>query len=134
MCQVGYHLLVVLERLHSVGKIYNDLKLDNVVVGDGNNSVSSLSEIRLIDFGLCTDYLTSEGRHIEFEYTSEFVGNLALSSKNAMNFCTVSRRDDLIQLSYLLIYMINGHLDFLKYAQNQTDKYKVFRKICKYKN
>ena len=122
------------EKLHSIGKIYNDLKLDNLVVGDNSSIGNSVSDLYLIDFGLCTDYLTAEGKHIEFGYTSEFIGNLALSSKNAMNFCTVSRRDDLIQLSYMLVYMVNGHLDFLKLADNQTNHYKVFSKICKFKN
>ncbi len=72
--------------------------------------MNSLTEIRLIDFGLCTKYLDSKGNHIKFSKTNDFTGNLALSSKYAMNFDTVSRRDDLISLTYLLIYMIDGNL------------------------
>ena len=50
-----------------MGKVYNDLKLENILIGDQNNSPESLSEIRLIDFGLVTDYLDSHGNHIEYE-------------------------------------------------------------------
>ena len=75
-------------------------------MGDSNSSPFSLSHIKLIDFGLCTDYLDATGAHLKFENQTKFIGNLSLSSKNAMNFMTVSRRDDLISLTYLLIYMI----------------------------
>jgi serine/threonine protein kinase len=55
--------------VHKLGKVYNDLKLENILIGDQNNSLLSLSEIRLIDFGLVTDYLDGQGNHIEFEQT-----------------------------------------------------------------
>jgi serine/threonine protein kinase len=55
--------------VHKLGKVYNDLKLENILIGDQNNSPKSLSEIRLIDFGLVTDYLDSQGNHIEYEPT-----------------------------------------------------------------
>jgi serine/threonine protein kinase len=61
VCQIGIRLLQILEKLHRIGKIYNDLKLDNILVGDGNGDPSRLSEIRLIDFGLCSDYLDENG-------------------------------------------------------------------------
>ena len=38
---------------------------------------------------------------------------MAMSSVNAMNFQSVSRRDDLISLTYLLVYMIQGKLSML---------------------
>ena len=97
------------------------MKLDNIIVGDSESSPESLSTIRLIDFGLCTNYLDAQGNHISFGNSEEFVGNLALSSKNAMNFNTLSRRDDLISLTYLMVYMTNGYLDFLNCIDEETD-------------
>lgn len=41
------------------------------------------------------------------------MGNAEMASKNAMNFNSVSRRDDLISLTYLLIYLKKGSLDFI---------------------
>lgn len=57
VCQVGCRILQVFEQLHKIGKIYNDLKLDNILIGDSAGSPESLSSVKLIDFGLCSDYL-----------------------------------------------------------------------------
>ena len=58
-------MLDALERLHNIGYIYNDLKLDNVMVGTGSLETAHL--IKLIDFGLATRYLDAEGNHISNE-------------------------------------------------------------------
>ena len=44
---------------------------------------------------------------------SQFRGNIAFCSKNAMNFTTQSRRDDLISLNYILIYLFQGDFAIL---------------------
>ena len=103
MCQIGIRLLHHLEEIHKIGLVYNDLKLDNILVGDKDSSPNSLSDIRLIDFGLCTRYLDMQGNHIEMTSQETFLGNMALGSVNAMNFKSVSRRDDLISLTYLFL-------------------------------
>ena len=41
-----------------------------------------------------------------------------MSSMYAMNFETLSRRDDLISLTYVLVYMSQGQLDFLNVDPN----------------
>ena len=104
------------EHLHKIGKIYNDLKLDNILVGDKDSSLSSLSKITLIDFGLCSSYIDDNGNHIQDEPQKYFMGNMAMASVNAMNFRSVSRRDDLISLCYMMVYMIQGKLKFLSVA------------------
>lgn len=113
VCQLGIRLIQQLEVLHSIGKIYNDLKLENILVGDKDDRPESLSDIRLIDFGLCTNYLDSDGEHIPKSKEKVFFGNIAFGSVNAMNFKSVSRRDDLISLTYLLVYMVQGSLSML---------------------
>ena len=52
--------------------------------------------------------------HIKKVYKS-FQGNLAFSSKNAFNQISLSRRDDLISLVYLLMYLATGKLPFVKH-------------------
>ena len=98
----------MLEKVHAIGLVFNDLKLDNIMVGDSDNSPNSLDDIRLIDFGLSTEYLDAKGQHIKFGLTKEFKGSMAMSSKYSMSFCTLGRRDDLISLTYLIIYMRTG--------------------------
>jgi len=52
--------------------------------------------------------------HIKREY-KQFQGNLAFSSYNAFNEITLSRRDDMISLIYLLLYLSSGKLPFAKH-------------------
>ena len=49
--QIGIQLVDILDRIHTAGYTYNDLKLDNIVIGDSNFSEYSLHEIHLVDFG-----------------------------------------------------------------------------------
>lgn len=113
VCHIGIKVLQIFEKLHSLGKIYNDLKLNNILIGDQGGTPESLSSIKMIDFGLCSDYLGPNGNHIKEDRRKDFLGNMAFSSKYAMNFCQTSRRDDLISLSYMLIYLFRGTIDFL---------------------
>ena len=55
-----------------------------------------------------------------------------MGSVNAMNFKSVSRRDDLISLTYLLVYMIQGNLSILNVSH--LDKNQQFEHICAAKN
>jgi len=67
VCQVGINLIHLFEKLHEMGWIYNDLKLENILVGDKESSSGSLDKITLIDFGLCTSYLDDSGCHLKDE-------------------------------------------------------------------
>ena len=54
-----------LAKLHEQGYVHNDLKLENILVGDQHSTPASMHEIRIIDFGLVTDYLDADGNHVE---------------------------------------------------------------------
>lgn len=41
-----------------------------------------------------------------------YYGNVLFASKNAHIGLTLSRRDDFISLAYLLIFLLNGRLEF----------------------
>ena len=62
---IGIKLLDIIRKIHMAGYTYNDLKLDNILVGDCENSPGSLNEIRVIDFGFADKYRTKDGKHIE---------------------------------------------------------------------
>ena len=88
------------------------MSLNNVLIKKSEEG----SELRvvLIDLDNCSDYKTADGKHIPSEGTEKnFRGNLAMASVNAMNYKKLSRRDDFISLSYMLIYMIQGSLSFV---------------------
>lgn len=51
---------------------------------------------------------------MEKTLVNSFKGNLIFGSKNAFKGHLLSRRDDLISLAYLLIYIVDGDLEFMK--------------------
>ena len=61
-CQIGIGLLNCLEKLHSIGKVYNNICLENVVVSKVRDKDP---RVMLIDLDHCTDYLTESGEHIK---------------------------------------------------------------------
>lgn len=83
----------------------------NVASSDFESHESSV--IKLIDFGVSIPYLDESGNHIKYGDTESFMGNFFFASKNALQFKTQSRRDDLISLSYLMIFLVNGNMKWL---------------------
>ena len=63
----------------------------------------------MIDFGLASKYMV-DGVHIKSEKINQFGGNPLFCSPNQLDFKATSRRDDMISLCYLLIYLFNGKL------------------------
>lgn len=57
-------MLEIYEKIHSSGIIYNDLKLDNIVIGNYSDKEKNLKQIRLIDFGFATRFENDKGIHI----------------------------------------------------------------------
>ena len=117
--QIGIQIINVLERLHNHGFVFNDLKPDNIVVG--NVSLDDYSEqdlqrinhqlwkLRLIDFGLASKIYDDNGNHIQQELCDKFKGSMLFASQHVFNFYITSRRDDLISLCYILIYLIDDN-------------------------
>lgn len=77
------------------------------------NHKDYLNKIKMIDFGLAQKFADASGKHIPSVRERFFQGNLIFASKHCFNLVTHSRRDDLISLSYLLLYIIDGDLAFL---------------------
>lgn len=118
-----YHLgrscLDLLEQIHIAGYVYNDLKLDNLLVDfkehlpskAGNENCFANASINLVDFGFTTKYLSRQSssevaEHINKQEVDTFRGNMIFSSSNQLRFFNTSRRDDLVSLCYLMIYLI----------------------------
>ena len=112
---VGLAMLTNLEATHKAGYIFNDLKLDNLMVGYGDKLDNTVSEksvfsdcsIHLVDFGFATKYKDKKGNHIELGELPSFRGNIIFASRDQMEFKTTSRRDDLISMCYILVYLLH---------------------------
>ena len=121
---LGIKILAVLECVHETGFVFNDLKLDNLMVEYADRlprpskmqsiaidpeSIDIYEEctINLVDYGFASTYLDETKKHLPKAEVSTFRGNLIFGSLNQLYFNLTSRRDDLISLCYLLIYMLN---------------------------
>ena len=81
--QIGIRLVDMLKKIHETGFTYNDLKLENILIGNYKNSSSSLHQIRLCDFGFASRYMNKQtGEHYDQEETEVFKGNMIFSSTN----------------------------------------------------
>ena len=105
-CFIGMQLLDRLEWIHSKDIIYRDVKPENFLIGINDPNV-----IYVVDFGLCKKYRSSKtGKHMLPKLTKKFNGTLRYASLNVVKGKESSRRDDLISLGYMLIYLIKREL------------------------
>jgi|MDSZ01.1.fsa_nt_gb serine/threonine protein kinase len=95
---IGIQILQQLNYLHKNYLIHQDVKPDNFIFDKNSN------KFKLIDFGLCKRYMRDE-KHIKFEKNKSRCGTIRFMSINCHNKFLLSRRDDLISLSYSLIYL-----------------------------
>ena len=109
---IGRQLLEALQATHKAGYVHNDIKPDNILMKN--------KKLTLIDFGCSTQFMES-GRHIGKNKVPHFQGNYMFSSINQMTFTVTSRKDDLVSLCYLLIYLLNGRKLFGDYTGYSDD-------------
>lgn len=140
--QVALACVDMLESVHSAGYVYNDLKLDNIMLGFKNrlrgmspmDNVLEDCQLHLIDFGFATrfcDKVTKQ--HIEEHDVDTFRGNIIFGSLNQLNFKVTSRRDDLISLLYMMIYILNnGKLSGID-LESQMSSFEAFKSTKKAK-
>jgi serine/threonine protein kinase len=112
--QIGIQIIKLLETIHQKGLVHRDIKPDNFLFGLKENE----KKIHIIDFGFCKTYLRNS-KHIPLKKTSSLIGSQTYASINAHEFYELSRRDDLISLGYVLIYLYMGKLEW-QYSDNST--------------
>jgi serine/threonine protein kinase len=91
-------LLDVIENIHKNWVLHRDIKPQNVMIKGG--------ELFLIDFGLATFYINDNGKHNEYTHINTIIGTPYFASINIHEGHRYSRRDDLISLGYVLLYMM----------------------------
>jgi casein kinase I family protein HRR25 len=101
---IGKKLVRILGYIHDRGLIHRDIKPDNFVFNQDG------TDVYIIDFGLCRKYLDSNNKHIEMKTGKTIIGTPNFVSMNVHNGIEPSRRDDLISVAYIILYLINGGL------------------------
>lgn len=91
VASLGLSVLKCLEKVHKAGYVYNDLKLDNIMVGFGQKLPQKYvdddaflnSDINLIDFGFSTPYINRKnGENLPKKTVSNFRGNMVFASQS----------------------------------------------------
>jgi serine/threonine protein kinase len=99
--------LTRVEFLHRRNVIHRDVKPDNFLIGLGNKA----NLIYVIDFGLSVQYTdVRTGQHIAESADGLLTGTARYASVNAMQGLEQSRRDDLLSLGYVWLYLLRGSL------------------------
>lgn len=109
---IGIQLLEIIEKIHNCGIIHRDIKPDNILY-----SLNNKTKINIIDFGLAKYYLDEKNIHMCEKKNREIIGSVNFISLNVHEGKTPSRRDDLISIFYLLLYVIKG---VLPWSNNNT--------------
>ena len=99
------NLIDQLKHIHMAGFIHNDIKPDNIVF---EKEVDASSAIRLIDFGETATYLNSKGVHFKETDRCIHTGNILISSCNKLENKFPSRKDDMIGLAYMVLFLIDS--------------------------
>jgi serine/threonine protein kinase len=101
-------MIQILENIHSYGVIHRDIKVENFMLIE--------SDIFLIDFGMATLYIDENKHHISRnENRTMIMGTPKYISVNIHNGIEPSRRDDLMSIGYLYLFLYHGELSW----QNQ---------------
>ncbi len=100
--KIFVNLIGMFENIHTNMVIHRDVKPDNFMIKNGN--------IYLIDFGFSMFYIQEDGYHIENEISDILTGTPKYISYNIHCGDMPSRRDDLISLGYVYLYMLMKEL------------------------
>lgn len=106
--EVAIKLTSIFKYTHCAKRTFNDLKLENIMV-DTQGNMEADPKVFLIDFGFAQKYVKKDGKqHIsDKEVVQVFQGNMVFASARQMAFLMTSRKDDLVSLFYMLIFMLN---------------------------
>lgn len=86
-----------------------DFKKDKNYLKTTDENIFESHSVNIIDFGFATRFLDKKTKaHLDKDEIDVFRGNMVFASLNQLKFYTTSRRDDLISLFYLLVFMFKG--------------------------
>lgn len=112
----------IIRDIHGLFVLHRDIKPANFMMKNG--------EIFLIDFGLSTFYTNEHGDYVANKHQETITGTPKFVSYNNHCHHTLSRRDDLISLGYMMMFLKYKGL----YWQGQLDikNQKSWEKISEY--
>lgn len=108
-------MITAIKHLHSVYIVHSDIKPDNIMVDSRENVV-------FIDFGLSSLYYNAEKDvYRENGRTPHLIGSPKYASYNLHTGNTISPRDDLISIGYLIMTALGIELPWSSVIHEETD-------------
>jgi len=126
-------LIERLKIIHKEGIIHRDLKPENLLV---NKNIRN-GLIYLIDYGLSKKYKDAKNdMHIPFKNERPITGTIRYISINTHKGFEQSRRDDIESALYIIVYFLNGKLDWdgIKCKTKDEKIKKIMEKKEEFKN
>ena len=103
----------IIENIHYYYVLHRDIKPQNFMICNNN--------IFLIDFGLSIFFMNENGEHIECSEKQCIIGSSNYISPNIHMGYTPSRRDDLISIGYIYMYLLTGSLPWYNITINEKE-------------
>ena len=100
----GLQMLQCIKSIHDMGIIHRDIKPSNFLLNTSNKS------LLLIDFGLAKQYISRDGIHKPNVYSIKICGTVRYISTHVHDRNEPSRRDDIISMVYVIIFLMNRTL------------------------
>lgn len=127
LCTIALKVLSIIEHIHSVFVLHRDIKPQHFMLRN--------NDIYLVDFGLSIFYVDENKRHIRNEPNDSIIGSQNYASYFIHEGSRYSRRDDLISLSYVFIFLANKTLPWSDVvSENIIDDHKEPTDIMHHKN
>ena len=122
----GLQMLQCIKSIHNMGIIHRDIKPSNFLLNTTNKS------LLLIDFGLAKQYISRGGIHKPNVCSIKICGTLRYISTYVHDRNEPSRRDDIISMVYVIIFLMKRILPWQDVIYStRIEKYQMIHNIKK---
>ena len=131
-------MLQIINRVHDAGIVHRDIKPENFMISLPNTEQKQKGDgekiLNVIDFGLSRFYMKGDS-HVINTYDRSIVGTIRYISTHIHDGNVYSRRDDIISIIYVSIYLLKGKLPWMglypKKGDTRTKEELVYDKKVK---
>jgi serine/threonine protein kinase len=117
-------MLQIINRVHDAGIVHRDIKPENFMISLPNTEQKQKEDggkmLHVIDFGLSRFYMKGDS-HVINTYDRSIVGTIRYISTHIHDGDVYSRRDDIISIIYVSIYLLKGKLPWMGLYPNKGD-------------
>ena len=110
-------MIEIIWRIHDAGIVHRDIKPENFMFSVSGEE----KKLHIIDFGLSRFYMKGTN-HVENTHNRSIVGTIRYISLSVHEGDVYSRRDDIVSIMYVIIYLIKGNLPWMGLVAKKGDK------------